>query len=225
MQSTSVTLQQSLEKFITRYTERTKTSKQLTQTHRSTLADSRNTAGFSLPLKEMCYPIVGKKSQGSRIWDVDGNEYIDLVMGFGINLFGHNPPFVKTALQEQLEQGIQIGPQAELAGEVAQLISEFTGMERVAFSNTGAEAIMAAIRLARATTSRNKIAIFSGSYHGHFDGTLVKAKELDGNLHTVPIAPGIPPSIVEDVLVLDYGNPRSLDAIATYKNELAAVLV
>jgi glutamate-1-semialdehyde aminotransferase len=66
--------------------------------------------------------------------------------------------------------------------------------------------------------------IFSGSYHGHSDGTLVKAK-LDGNLHTVPIAPGIPPSIVEDVLVLDYGNFRSLDVIATYKDELAAVLV
>lgn len=226
MQTNSATLQQSyLEKFITHYSERTKTSKQLTQAYRSTLADSRNTAGFSLPLKEMCYPIVGKKSQGSRIWDVDGNEYIDLVMGFGINLFGHNPPFVKTALQEQLEQGIQIGPQAELAGEVAQLISEFTGMERVAFSNTGTEAVMAAIRLARAATARNKIALFSGSYHGHSDGTLVKAKELDGNLHTVPKVPGIPPNIVEDVLVLDYGNPRSLDAIASYKDELAAVLV
>jgi glutamate-1-semialdehyde-2,1-aminomutase len=224
LQSNSATLQQSLEKFIARYTERTKTSKQLTQAYRSTLADSRNTASFSLTLKEMCYPIVGKNSQGSRIWDVDGNEYIDLVMGFGINLFGHNPPFVKTALQEQLEQGIQIGPQAELAGEVAQLISEFTGMKRVAFSNTGTEAVMAAIRLARAATSRNKIVIFSGSYHGHSDGTLVKAK-LDGNLHTVPIAPGIPPSIVEDVLVLDYGNFRSLDVIATYKDELAAVLV
>ncbi len=225
MQSSSATSQQIyLEKFIARYTERTKTSKQLTQAYRFTLADSRNTASFCLPLKEMCYPIVGRKSQGSRIWDVDGNEYIDLVMGFGINLLGHNPSFVKTALQEQLEQGIQIGPQAELAGEVAQLISEFTGMERVAFSNTGTEAVMAAIRLARAATARNKIAIFSGSYHGHSDGTLVKAK-LDGNLHTVPIAPGIPPSIVEDVLVLDYGNFRSLDVIATYKDELAAVLV
>lgn len=226
MQSNSDTLQQIyLEKFIARYTEQTKTSKQLTQAYRFTLADSRNSAGFSLPLKEMCYPIVGKKSQGSRIWDVDRNEYIDLIMGFGINLFGHNPSFVKTALQEQLEQGIQIGPQAELAGEVAELISEFTGMERVAFSNTGTEAVMTAIRLARAATTRNKIAIFSDSYHGHFDGTLVKALRVDENLHTVPIAPGVPPSIVEDVLVLDYGNPQSLDAIATHKSELAAVLV
>ena len=99
IQSSSATRQQIyLEKFIARYTERTKTSKQLTQAYRFTLADSRNAADFSLPLKEMCYPIVGKQSQGSRIWYVDGNGYIDVVMGFGIKLFGQNPPCVKTAL-------------------------------------------------------------------------------------------------------------------------------
>jgi glutamate-1-semialdehyde aminotransferase len=147
------------------------------------------------------------------------------MMGLGVNLFGHNPPFIKEALEEQLEKGIQIGPQSEFAGEVAELICELTGMERVAFSNTGTEAVMTAIRLARAATNRNKIALFSGSYHGHFDGTLVKAKTIDGNLQIVPIASGIPPSVVEDVLVLEYGNPQSLDAIAAHKQELAAVLV
>ncbi|BAY99583.1 aminotransferase class-III [Tolypothrix tenuis PCC 7101] len=214
-----------LQQFINDYNQLTKTSKQLTQNYRFTLADSRVPAGFNLALKEMCYPIVAKKSCGSRIWDVDGNEYVDVTMGFGINLFGHNPSFVKTALIEQLEQGIQLGPQTELAGEVAELIAEMTGMERVAFSNTGTEAVMSAIRIARAATNRNKIAIFSGSYHGHSDATLVDNKEINGSLQILPTVSGVPPKIAEDVLVLDYGNPQSLALIETYKHELAAVLV
>ena len=217
--------QKYLHELIERYTKRTKKSKKLTQNYRPVLADNRASDGFSLPFKELFYPIVAQRSLGSRIWDVDGNEYIDIMMGLGVNLFGHNPSFIKEALEEQLEKGIQIGPQSEFAGEVAELICELTGMERVAFSNTGTEAVMTAIRLARAATNRNKIALFSGSYHGHFDGTLVKAKTIDGNLQIVPTAPGIPPSVVENVLVLDYGNPQSLDAIAVHKQELAAVLV
>ena len=214
-----------LQQFIADYNECTKTSKELTQNYRFTLADSRVPAGFNLALKEMCYPIVAKKSCGSRIWDVDENEYVDVTMGFGINLFGHNPSFVKTALVEQLEQGIHLGPQTELAGEVAELIAEMTGMERVAFSNTGTEAVMSAIRIARAATNRNKIAIFSGSYHGHSDGTLVEVKEINGSLQIGPTVPGVPPRMAEDVLVLDYGNPKSLELIEAYKQELAAILV
>ncbi|MEQ8997810.1 MAG: aspartate aminotransferase family protein [Coleofasciculus sp. B1-GNL1-01] len=217
--------QKYLQILIERYTKRTKSSKELTQLYRSVLADRRVSEGFNLPLKEMCYPIVGRRSLGSRIWDVDGNEYVDLIMGLGINLFGHNPPFLREALQEQLEKGIQIGPQAELAGEVAELIGELTGMERVALSNTGTEAMMAAIRLARATTGRNKIAMFSGSYHGHFDAVLVKKQTVNGHPQVVPVAPGIPTSILEDVLVLDYGNPHALDIIKDYQQDLAAVLV
>jgi len=217
--------QKHLEDFIACYTQRTKTSKQLAQTYRPVLADNKNLGEFSFQFKELYYPIVGRRSLGSRIWDVDDNEYVDVMMGLGINLFGHNPLFIKDALVEQLNKGIQIGPQSELAGEVAELISELTQMERVAFSNTGTEAVMTAIRLARAVTGRTKIALFSGSYHGHFDGTLVKAQTVDGNLHVVPLAPGIPPNIVNDVLVLDYGSPQSFDVIKEYERELAAVLV
>ena len=211
--------------FIQKYNQRTKTSKQISQKFRPFLADNKASALFSLPLKEISYLVVGKRSCGSRIWDVDGNEYIDFIMGYGVNLFGHNPPFVKQAIEEQLEQGIHLGTQSEVAGEVAELICELTQMERVAFSNTGTEAVMTAIRLARTVTNRNKIALFSGSYHGHFDGTLIEAQAENGTLNAVPIAPGIPPNIVNDVLVLDYGTPRSLDIIKDYKHELAAVLV
>ncbi|MFP4120960.1 MAG: aspartate aminotransferase family protein [Coleofasciculus sp.] len=217
--------QKALEEFIARYTQRTKTSKQLAQTYRPVLADNKNLGEFNPVFKELYYPIVGKRSLGSRIWDVDDNEYIDVMMGLGINLFGHNPPFIKEALLEQLDKGIQVGLQSELAGEVAELICQLTGMERVAFSNTGTEAVMTAIRLARAATGRTKIALFSGSYHGHFDGTLVKAQRVDGNLRVVPLAPGVPPHTVNDVLVLDYGNPQSFETIKEYKQELAAVLV
>ena len=211
--------------FIQNYSQRTKTSKQISQKIRPFLADNKAPSFFSFPLKEISYPIVGKRSCGSKIWDVDGNQYLDLIMGYGVNLFGHNPPFVKQAIEEQLKQGIHIGVQSEIAGEVAKLICEMTKMERVAFSNTGTEAVMTAIRLARTATNRNKIALFSGSYHGHFDGTLGKAQGENGTLHTVPMAPGIPANLVKDILVLEYGNPHSLDIIKDQEHELAAVLV
>ena len=216
---------QYLKEFIQHYNQRTKTSKQISQKIRPFLADNKASSLFSLPLKEISYPIVGKRSFGSRIWDVDGNEYIDLIMGYGVNLFGHNPPFIKQALEEQLEEGIHLGTQSEVAGEVSELICELTHMERVAFSNTGTEAVMTAIRLARTVTNRNKIALFSGSYHGHFDGTLGKAQTENGTLHTVPMAPGIPANLVKDILVLEYGNPESLNVIKDRDRELAAVLV
>lgn len=217
--------QKHLINFIDRFNQRTQTSKKLAQNYRPFLADNKTFVDFNLPLKEIFYPIVAKSSSGAKIVDVDGNEYIDLTMGFGVNLFGHNPPFIKEALVSQLEKGVQIGPQAEIAGEVAQLICEFTGMERVAFSNTGTEAVMTAIRLARTATRRSKIALFAGSYHGHFDGTLAKSKLINGNFQSLPISLGTPINFVQDVLVLDYGNEQSLELIKTHAQELAAVLV
>lgn len=214
-----------LAEFVHNYNQRTNTSKQIAQKFRPYLADNKAPEFFYPPLKELAYTLVCKRSSGSKLWDVDGNEYIDTIMGYGINLFGHNPPFVKQAIDEQLDRGIQLGIQSEIVGEVAALICELTQMERVAFSNTGTEAVMSAIRLARTATNRHKIALFSGSYHGHSDGTLVKTQTVDGTLHTVPRALGVSPNIVKDVLVLEYGNSRSLDIIKDQESELAAVLV
>lgn len=211
--------------FIDRYTRRTATSKRLTQEHRSVLADPRVSEGFIPPLKELVYPIVGQRSLGSRLWDVDGNEYVDLTMGLGVNLLGHSPGFIQEAIAEQLSKGIQIGPQSELAGEVARLICELTGVERVAFSNSGTEAVMTAIRLARAVTGRPKIALFTGSYHGHFDGTLVKAQRMGEQRQSVGIAPGIPAALAQETLVLPYDKPEALEQIRLHASELAAVLV
>jgi amino acid adenylation domain-containing protein len=214
-----------LSQLIAKYTSRTRESKRLTQEYRQFLADTRTSLGFRQVLKEMVYPIVAPRSSGARIYDVDGNEYLDLIMGFGVNLFGHNPPFVREALEEQLRQGVQIGPQSHLAGKAARLMCELTGMERANFCNTGSEAVMGALRLARTVTGRNKIALFAGSYHGTTDGVLARGQVLHGKRRSTPIAPGIPPQMVEDVLVLDYGTEESLDILRAQAHELAAVLV
>jgi amino acid adenylation domain-containing protein len=173
----------------------------------------------------MLYPIVGERAQGARTWDIDGNEYIDITMGFGVNLFGHHPPFIIEALEQQLHKTMQLGLQTTLAGQVAQLICELTGMERVTFCNTGTEAVMTALRLARTATNRHKIVQFTMSYHGHFDGTLGEAQAEPESLSTLPIAPGVTPNTVADTWVLDYGEPQSLELIRAHADEVAAVLV
>ena len=215
--------QDHLKDLITRYTQKTPTSKQQAQAYRPVLADSRAVAGFRPVIKEMLYPVMGARAQGSRFWDVDGNEYLDMTMGFGVLLFGHAPPFITNALSEQLQQGIQIGPQSMLAGEVAELLCTLTGLERATFCNTGTEAVMTALRLARTATGRTKVALFSGSYHGHFDGVLVTA--LPSQTSAVPLASGVSQHAVGDVLVLEYGTPQALDCLQTHAHELAAVLV
>jgi glutamate-1-semialdehyde aminotransferase/acyl carrier protein len=214
-----------LEAFLARYVRRTAESKRLTDANRPHLADPRSVAGFRQIWKEMVYPIVVDRSSGSKLWDVDGNEYVDLVCGFGMTLFGHNPEFVREAIRAQLDQGIEIGPQTPLAGKVAQLFCEATGMERVAFCNTGSEAVMAAIRVARTVTGRDLIAMFSGAYHGIFDEVLVRAATVGGTARAVPLAPGIPSNMADNILVLEYDSPAALEVIRKRGSELAAVLV
>ncbi len=214
-----------LENLIKRYTSRTARSKEYTQRNRPVLADPRAASGFRAQWKEMVYPIVSVRSRGSRFWDLDGNEYIDILNGYGPIMFGHAPEFVTRAVAAQLEQGFEIGPQSPLAGEVAGLICELTGMDRVTFCNTGSEAVMAAIRVARTVTGRTRFVFFSGDYHGTFDEVLVKGIRKGGSPHTVPVAPGIPLQNAGQVTILDYGTSESLEYIRAHAQELAAVLV
>lgn len=210
-------------RLVERYTEKTRTSRRLTEKHRPQLADNRASAGFRFSIKEMLYPIHAERSSGSKIYDVDGNEYLDLTMGFGANLFGHNPDFVMDAVRRQMDLGIQLGPQSPLAGDVAELVCAFTGMERVTFCNSGTEAVMTAVRLARTATGKQKIALFAGSYHGTFDGIL--ARMGDTSRQSLPLAPGVLPRMVEDVIVLNYGDENAIARIEQQAEELAAVLV
>jgi acyl transferase domain-containing protein/putative hemolysin len=208
---------------VERYTRRTRRSKALAAKYRDVLVDRRASAGFRPSIKEMLYPVVGKRAAGARLWDIDGNEYVDLTMGFGVHLFGHDAPFIRKAIARALNEGIQIGPQAALAGEVAALIAGLSGTERVLFCNTGTEAVMTAIRLARATTGRSRIAMFAGAYHGHFDGTLALPGGGDGR--GLPLAPGVTAANAADVLVLPYGDERALDDLRRHGADLAAILV
>ena len=211
-----------LEAFIRRYTDNTKASKAYTATHRPHTADPRVVNGFRPLTKEITYQIVVNRSKGSRLWDIDGNEYVNVLNGFGMNLFGWRPDFINEALHAQLDQGYEIGPQHALTGEVSKLICELTGFDRVGLCNTGSEAVMAAMRIARTVTGRDTIVLFSGSYHGTFDEVLVRA----GRDHRgMPAAPGILPGMFGEVRVLDYGTPESLEFIRANAGDLAAVLV
>ncbi|QQS42022.1 MAG: amino acid adenylation domain-containing protein [Acidobacteriota bacterium] len=217
--------QAALDDLIARYAARTRKSKAMTQDHRRVLADPRAVAGFRAQWKELIFPIIVERSSGSKIWDVDGNEYVDMLNGFGVTMFGHTPEFVNEAVNEQLLKGYEIGPMSHLAGEVAGLVCELTGNERATFCNTGSEAVQGAIRLARTVTGRKLVATFAGDYHGGFDEVLIKANNLDGYLGTAPVTPGVPPESVENMLVLEYGTPEALEIIREHADELAAVLV
>ncbi len=216
---------EALDSLIAKYNAKTAKSKELTQRYRKVLADPRVAGGFKALWKDLVYPIHSVASQGSRLTDVDGNQYIDLLNGFGPIAFGHRPDFLTNAVKDQLELGFEIGPQTPLAGEVAELICELTGNERVTFCNTGSEAVMAAMRVARTVTGKKKVVIFAGAYHGTFDEVLIKRLGAPEGLRAGAIAPGIPAENLSNMIVLDYDDPASLDIIAKNSGEIAAVLV
>lgn len=218
----SVEIKKNLEAFIDGYVVRTGSSRRFTQNNRKKLADPRAVSGFHPWFKEMVYPIVVKASEGSRLWDLDDNEYIDLVNGFGSNFLGHSPDCVKQALHSQLESGWEIGSQTPLVADVAQLLCEITGMERATFCNTGSEAVMGALRLARTVTGRDKVVMFDGAYHGINDEQI--ARKASGG-RSVPGAAGIPSESSANVIVLDYGRDEALEFVREHGEELAAVLV
>lgn len=211
-----------LAKLIRSYTVKTAGSKAYTQKHRGYMADPRVVSGFKPLTKEIVYPILIERSLGNRLWDIDGNAYLDVLNGFGSSLFGHQPDFIKDVLHDQIEKGYEVGPQHPLAGEVCELLCEFTGHDRAALCNTGSEAVLGAMRIARTVTGRSLIVAFSGSYHGINDEVIVRGSKKQVSF---PAAPGIMPEAVQNMLILDYGTPESLQIIKDRSHELAAVLV
>ncbi|HET7460810.1 MAG TPA: amino acid adenylation domain-containing protein [Longimicrobium sp.] len=207
------------------YTARTRRSREYAERHRPELADNRASLNFRMATKELMYPVVGERSEGSRLCDLDGNEYVDFTIGFGVHFFGHRPPFIVRAVEEQLRRGFHLGPQSDLAGPAAALLRELTGMERATFCNTGSEAVMTALRIARAVTGRGRVVLFEGSYHGCFDGILARPAPAGGEPGARPVAPGTPQGMVDDVVVLPYGAPESLAWIRANAGGVAAVLV
>jgi len=208
--------------FVKRYTAKTAKSKAFTQEHRKPMADPRVVTGFKPQTKELIYQVVVDRSQGCHLWDIDGNEYVDILSGFGSSMFGYMPDFIKEACHKQLDTGIEIGPMHPLAAEVSKLLCELTGAERAAVCNTGSEAVLGAMRMARTVTGRSLIICFSGSYHGINDEVIIRGSK---SKKSYPGAPGIMPEAVQNMLVLDYGTPESLEIIKQRCHEAAAVLV
>jgi glutamate-1-semialdehyde aminotransferase/aryl carrier-like protein len=218
--------QAALDDFCAAYAERTRKSKELADRQRPVLSDARSISGFRRDWKEIVYQIAaGKGSEGVRVWDLDGNEYIDMTSSFGISLFGHSPDWAVEAAKRQVEAGFELGTLSPLAEEAARMIRELTGMDRSTFTNTGSEALAAAVRAARTTTAKDRIAVFYDEYHGIGDELLVNCLDTPQGRRTVPTSPGIPDFIVENVLVLKWDDEDFLGTIREHADELAAVII
>ncbi|WP_027390131.1 non-ribosomal peptide synthetase [Chrysiogenes arsenatis] len=207
---------------LARHNQRTARSKALAQQHRPHLADWINTLAYRYVLKEIAYPIASASSCGSRFTDVDDNTYIDLAMGFGVAFFGHAPQFITDAIGQRMARGMELATQLPEAGEAAELFCRLTGMERVTFCNTGSEAVMMALRIARTVTKRERVVIFAGAYHGTNDGILAFA---DDSGAVFPVTPGITYGAISSLTVLPYGTDDSLAILRAQAHELAAILV
>ena len=214
-----------LDRFMDDYQARTAASLAYTREHMPHFANNRNVSGFRKAYRRLQYTIIADRVDGSRMWDIDGNEYIDFAMGFGVFFMGHNHPLIRAAVGQQLTRGAWLGPLSRLTGEVAGLIAELTGTQRVAFYNSGTEAVMVAIRLARAATGRKKIVTFTGAYHGMFDGLLAQRNTFSEFYEIVPLASGILQSMVDEIYILEYDDPAALRFIEEHGKEIAAVLV
>ncbi|WP_179379314.1 non-ribosomal peptide synthetase/type I polyketide synthase [Jannaschia marina] len=200
------------------------TSKARAQEGRRALADPRTAAGFRPEWKELTFPVIAEEAKGAYLTDPDGNRFVDFVNGFGQTAFGHSPDFVTEAVAAQMGLGFAIGPQTPLAHEVAAKVRRVTGHDRVTFCNTGSEAVMAAMRLARTVTGRDTIVTFKGDYHGQFDEVLVKGRKA-GDPTALPAVAGVPDHSVSNMVVLDYGSDAARDWIRDNIDEIAAVLV
>lgn len=198
-------------------------SKLYADRYRPTHADPRGAAFFRRATKEVTVPMIMSRAAGSRIWDIDGNEYLDMTMGFGSLLFGHSHDAVERALARQLRTGIGVGPVSFLAGPLSEEICDLTGQDRVMFVSSGTEAVMLAVRLARFATGRRRVAIFRGSYHGWWDGTLVSPG--DGRGSALAAAGGTLGDPRADVLLLPWGDPSALEMLEEHADTLGAILV
>ena len=165
------------------------------------------------------HPIVVKHAAGSRMIDVDGNEYVDYDMGFGALFAGHMNPAVRRAVEAQLDSGTLYVTPCELDAEVAELLADRYDLPMWRPTNSGTEATMDAIRLARGATKREKLVKVEGGYHGHHDEVMIsnkppldKAGPADAP-HSIPQSAGITQGTIDDVIVIPYNDADALERV------------
>jgi glutamate-1-semialdehyde 2,1-aminomutase len=171
-------------------------------------------------------PLFIERGEGSKIYDVDGNEFIEYIGSWGPHLFGHNPPFIKDALLKAIENGTSFGAPTELEVKMAKLIIELVpSVEMIRMVNSGTEATMSAVRAARGYTGKEKFIKFEGCYHGHADYFLIKAGSGALTLG-IPTSPGVTKGNAADTLLADYNDINSVKRLVqANKNEIAAVII
>lgn len=165
------------------------------------------------------------RGKGSRVWDVDGNEFVDLVCSWGPLILGHCHPAVEEAVLAAARRGLSFGANTEAEVELAELVCRMTGIEMVRMVNSGTEAVMSALRLARGATGRSKLIKFAGCYHGHCDAMLVKAGSgalTDG----APDSAGVPAELAGDTLTAQYNDLASVRRLLDANpGQVAAIIV
>ena len=171
-------------------------------------------------------PLFIARGAGSRLWDADGNQYIDYVCSWGPMILGHAHPEVVAAIKGAAESGTSFGAPTEAENELARSVLEaFPSIEMVRFVSSGTEATMSAIRLARAFTGRDKVIKFEGGYHGHGDALLVAAGS-GATAHGIPDSAGVTRSLSQDTLVAQYNDMASVEAyFQAYHDQIACVIV
>ena len=214
------------EVFEERFVAKTKRSREMYEEARKYLAGGVGADGaYRNP-----YPLYMKEAKGSRLWDVDGNEYIDIMSGAGPAILGHSPVTVMEAVKHQLDHGTQTlvthGAAIELAKKICQ---HMPGMEEMRFVQSGSEAVHMAMRLSRIYTGREKHAKFEGNFNGQLDNELVSGSNFGGPEDTpesVPQCPGIPQSVLNDIIILPWNKTEaSVALIRKHAKELASVML
>ncbi|ASF40056.1 aspartate aminotransferase family protein [Halobacillus halophilus] len=171
-------------------------------------------------------PIFMEKGKGSKLYDLDGNEFIDYVLSFGPLILGHADEKVVESLKKVTEQGTSFGTPTEIENHLAELVIErVPSIEMLRMVNSGTEATMSALRVARGYTGRDKILKFEGNYHGHGDSLLIKAGSGVATLG-LPDSPGVPASIAQNTITVPYNDLESVRYVfEEYGEDLAAVII
>ncbi|WP_283164805.1 glutamate-1-semialdehyde 2,1-aminomutase [Lysinibacillus sp. BPa_S21] len=171
-------------------------------------------------------PVAMARGKGAYFWDVDGNRYIDYLAAYGPIVTGHGHPHIAKAITHAAENGTLFGTPTEYEVTFAKMLKEaIPSMDKVRFNNSGTEAVMTTIRVARAYTGRTKVMKFAGCYHGHFDLVLVAAGSGPATLGT-PDSAGVTTSTAEEVITVPFNNPEAFtEAMDQWGDQIAAILI